>query len=73
MPTLFAQAADDQFALALCVGAVVLSAGIMFLTPVFTRMTGQIRLHQPEQAPEWSAGAISQVAVDEVQVAEKAA
>ncbi len=73
MPVLFAQAADDQFALALCVGAVLLSAGIMFVTPVFTRMTGQIRLHQPEQTPEWSAGSVGELAVQEVRVSEKAA
>ncbi|HBH53697.1 MAG TPA: hypothetical protein DDY91_17565 [Planctomycetaceae bacterium] len=58
MPHLLAQAADDQFALLLCGGAVLLSAGVMFLTPLFTKTTGQIRLHQPEQAPEWSAGMI---------------
>jgi hypothetical protein len=58
MPNLLAQAADDQFALLLCGGAVLLSAGVMFLTPLFAKTTGQIRLHQPEQTPEWSAGVI---------------
>lgn len=58
MPTLFAQA-DDQFALILCGIAVALSAVVMYLTPVVSRMTGQIRLHQPDQTAEWSAGQIS--------------
>lgn len=73
MTALLAQAADDQFALLLCGGAVLLSASIMFLTPMFTRMTGQIRLHQPEQNPEWSAGSIQPVNLVENHVSEKAA
>ncbi|MFN5299509.1 MAG: hypothetical protein ACK5HA_14490 [Planctomycetaceae bacterium] len=47
-------APDDAFALALCLGAVLLAMGVMFLTPIVTRMTGQIRLHQPDLNPQWS-------------------
>ena len=73
MPMLLAQAADDQFALLLCGGAVLLSAGVMFLTPLFTKTYGQIRLHQPEQTPEWSAGVIIPSSLGELARHDKAA
>lgn len=54
MTPLNSAAPDDAFALALCLGAVLLAMGVMFLTPIVTRMTGQIRLHQPELQPHWT-------------------
>jgi hypothetical protein len=52
---------------------VLLSAGVMFLTPLFARSTGQIRLHQPEQTPEWSAGVIVPSTLGEMVRQDKAA
>ena len=44
------QASDDQIALAICFGAVVVSGLIMHFSLHVGRLTGRIRLHQtPEQ------------------------
>lgn len=50
MPEILHQASDDQIALAICFGAVVVSGLIMHFSLHVGRMTGRIRLHQtPEQ------------------------
>jgi hypothetical protein len=50
MPEILHQASDDQLALAICFGAVVVSGLIMHFSLHVGRLTGRIRLHQtPEQ------------------------
>ena len=50
MPEIMHQASDDQIALAICFGAVVVSGLIMHFSLHVGRLTGRIRLHQtPEQ------------------------
>ena len=50
MPEILQQASDDQIALAICLGAVVVSGLIMHFSLHVGRLTGRIRLHQtPEQ------------------------
>ena len=50
MPEILHQASDDQIALALCLGAVVVSGLIMHFSLHVGRLTGRIGLHQtPEQ------------------------
>ena len=73
MDTLLAQASDDQLALTICGAAVLLSAAVMYLTPVVGRMTGQIRLHEPQQQPEWSAGQMPTLINSDIPAQEKAA
>ena len=62
------QASDDQIALALCFGAVVVSGLIMHFSLHVGRLTGRMRLHQtPEQ------GELVLQEVREVTVRERAA
>ncbi|MBI3864577.1 MAG: hypothetical protein HY290_22065 [Planctomycetia bacterium] len=50
MPEILRHASDDQIALAICFGAVVVSGLIMHFSIHVGRMTGRVRLHQtPEQ------------------------
>ena len=46
MPEILHQASDDQIALAICFGAVVVSGLIMHFSLHVGRLTGRIRLHQ---------------------------
>jgi hypothetical protein len=51
VPEFLHQASDDQIALALCFGAVLVSGLIMHFSHHVGRMTGRIRLHEtPDQA-----------------------
>jgi hypothetical protein len=51
VPEIMHQASDDQIALAICFGAVVVSGLIMHFSLHVGRLTGRIRLHQrPEQS-----------------------
>ncbi len=68
MPEILHQASDDQIALAICFGAVVVSGLIMHFSLHVGRLTGRIRLHQsPEQ------GQLVLQEVREVTVRERAA
>ncbi|MGE5192796.1 MAG: hypothetical protein ACM3U2_09855 [Deltaproteobacteria bacterium] len=50
MPQFLHQASDDQIALALCFGAVLVSGLIMHFSHHVGRLTGKIRLHEtPDQ------------------------
>ncbi len=50
MPDIMRQVSDDQIALVVCFGAVVVSGLIMHFSIHVGRMTGRVRLHQsPEQ------------------------
>ena len=50
VPEILRQASDDQIALVICFGAVVVSGLIMHFSIHIGRMTGRVRLHQtPEQ------------------------
>ncbi len=50
MPDFLHQASDDQIALALCFGAVLVSGLIMHFSHHVGRLTGRIRLHEtPDQ------------------------
>lgn len=46
MPEFLHQASDDQIALALCFGAVLVSGLIMHFSHHLGRLTGRIRLHE---------------------------
>ena len=46
MPEFLHQASDDQIALALCFGAVLVSGLIMHFSHHVGRLTGRIRLHE---------------------------
>jgi hypothetical protein len=46
VPELLRQASDDQIALVICFGAVVVSGLIMHFSIYIGRMTGRVRLHQ---------------------------
>ena len=51
MPEFLHQASDDQIALALCFGAVLVSGLIMHFSRHVGRLTGRIRLHEtPDHA-----------------------
>ena len=51
MPDFLHQASDDQIALALCFGAVLVSGLIMHFSYHVGRLTGRIRLHEtPDQS-----------------------
>ena len=76
MPDILRQASDDQIALAICFGAVVVSGLIMHFSIHVGRMTGRVRLHQtPEQGnilmPEMQAVPVPRI--EEVIVRERAA
>lgn len=50
VPDILRQASDDQIALIICFGAVVVSGLIMHFSIHVGRLTGRVRLHQtPEQ------------------------
>lgn len=46
MPEILHQASDDQIALAICCGALVVSGLIMHFSLHVGRLTGRIQLHQ---------------------------
>lgn len=46
MPEFIHQASDDQIALAVCLGAVVVSGLVMHFSYHVGRLTGRIRLHE---------------------------
>ena len=46
MPEIFRLVSDDQLALVICFGAVVVSGLIMHFSVHVGRMTGRVRLHQ---------------------------
>ncbi len=51
MPEFLHQASDDQLALAICFGAVLVSGLIMHFSHHLGRLTGRIRLHEtPEHS-----------------------
>ncbi len=52
MPEMLHQASDDQIAIAICFGAVVVSGLIMYFSLHIGRMTGRIRLHETPQQGE---------------------
>ena len=51
MPEFLHQASDDQIALALCFGAVLVAGLIMHFSHHVGRLTGRVRLHEtPDQS-----------------------
>ncbi len=46
MPEFIHQASDDQLALAICLGAVLVSGLVMHFSHHVGRLTGRIRLHE---------------------------
>ena len=53
MPEILHQASDDQIALAICFGAVVVSGLIMHFSLHVGRLTGRIGLHQTSEQGEF--------------------
>ena len=70
MPDVLHQASDDQIALAICLGAVVVSGLIMYFSIHIGRITGRIPM--PQQAERGSASTVSHEH-DQVKVRERAA
>ena len=68
MPEILRQASDDQIALFICFGAVVVSGLIMHFSIYVGRMTGHMRLHQ---TPEMQLAPTQQR--DEITARERAA
>ena len=59
------QASDDQIALAICFGAVVVAGLIMHFSLHVGRLTGRIRLHQSPERGELVLQEVREVTVRE--------
>lgn len=73
MPEILHQASDDQLALAFCFTAVATCGLIMYFSHHLGRLTGHIRMHQPEADMSHSMLASSHSPVIPATVRDKAA
>jgi hypothetical protein len=73
VPEILHQASDDQIALAICFGAVVVSGLIMHFSLHVGRLTGRIRLHETPQQGELVLQEARELAARELAIRERAA